>query len=432
MRRVVSMILVLVMLLAAMPATAMAATEDLGDLTWISADGTEYSLTVFTDDEVNKYNENGQRLNLFGLKQPSGEIFYPADIAKVDICNGTNYIVIYLYEMYEKTQMFLPIMFDMKTGSAAGFWEVQYIEEDGVFIIQNLDDFYNYYLTDVNLNVYAEGLMGMERISNGKYLAKYNGIYEIGKGYLTTKPVTEYIADGIYVTEDQELILEDGTVVLDFEGKELTYEYSDDKASWIVTVDGEEQFLDDLLAQSDFGDHDFNWGSPFKDVAIASYYFLPVLWAVGDNITAGTSDTTFSPNQTCTRAQILTFLWKAAGRPEPTIDNPFADVSETNYYYKPALWAYEYDMVNGTLFDAKAPCTRGDSVTYIWKALGKLVASEDSGFVDIEAGSECERAAAWAKEAGVTSGTSNTTFSPKKSVPERRSSHSYLRLLNSN
>jgi len=74
----------------------------------------------------------------------------------------------------------------------------------------------------------------------------------------------------------------------------------------------------------------------------------------------------------------------------------------------------------------------GDSVTYIWKALGKTVASEDSGFVDIEAGSECERAAAWAKEAGVTSGTSNTTFSPKKSVPERRSSHSYLRLLNSN
>ena len=148
----------------------------------------------------------------------------------------------------------------------------------------------------------------------------------------------------------------------------------------------------------------------FADVAETAYYAEPVKWAVTNNITAGTSATTFSPNRTCTRAQILTFLWKTVGCPEPAIGNPFGDITSANYYYKPALWAYENGMVSGNLFAATTPCTRGDSMTYIWKAAGKPVAGNENKFVDVVNGTECADAVAWALEKGITAGTSATTF----------------------
>lgn len=148
----------------------------------------------------------------------------------------------------------------------------------------------------------------------------------------------------------------------------------------------------------------------FKDVAPSAYYFTPVKWAVENNITSGTSATTFSPNQTCTNAHILTFLWRAKGSPEPAINNPFVDVKTTDYYYKAALWAYDNGLISGNQFGGSAPCTRGTTVTYLWKLAGSPDVGESS-FADA---GQYSSAVAWAVKQGITSGTSATTFSPDK------------------
>lgn len=149
----------------------------------------------------------------------------------------------------------------------------------------------------------------------------------------------------------------------------------------------------------------------FTDVADNAYYAAPVAWAVEKGITTGTTATTFSPNNTCTTAQILTFLWRAKGQIEPTIANPFTDVAESAYYYKAALWAYENGMVSGTAFGGGTPCTRSATVTYLWKLAGSPEAAP-SAFTDVAGGAEYAPAVAWAVEKGVTGGTTATTFSP--------------------
>ena len=133
-------------------------------------------------------------------------------------------------------------------------------------------------------------------------------------------------------------------------------------------------------------------------------------WAVEREITSGTSATTFSPNQDCTNAQILTFLWRACGKPAPTINNPFTNAIP-DAYLQAAVWAYEQGMVSGSTFNANQPCTRAMAVTYIWQASGSP-AADGSGFADVPAGAGYAQAVAWAVENGVTSGTSNTAFSP--------------------
>lgn len=110
--------------------------------------------------------------------------------------------------------------------------------------------------------------------------------------------------------------------------------------------------------------------SGFTDVKESDYFATPVVWAVNKKITAGTSDTTFSPNQNCTVAQILTFLWRANGSYKSRKDNPFSDVKSTDYYYNAALWAYEKGIVTGSTFGGNRPCTRAMAVTYMWKAAG--------------------------------------------------------------
>lgn len=150
----------------------------------------------------------------------------------------------------------------------------------------------------------------------------------------------------------------------------------------------------------------------FVDVMSGDYFADSVLWAVEKNITSGTSKTTFSPNSTCTNAQILAFLYRANGSPEPTISNPFADIKTTDYFYKAALWAAEKGMVSGSTFGASTPCTRAATVEYIWKAAGSPAASYDGKFDDVPASADYAQAVAWALENGVTSGTSKTTFGP--------------------
>lgn len=108
----------------------------------------------------------------------------------------------------------------------------------------------------------------------------------------------------------------------------------------------------------------------FTDVKAGAYYANAVKWAVDRKITSGTSATTFSPDKTCTVAEILTFLWNANGRPEPTGRNPFSDISSGSYYYKAAVWAADKGLVSGSRLNPGAPCTRAMVVEYLWKLAG--------------------------------------------------------------
>ena len=150
----------------------------------------------------------------------------------------------------------------------------------------------------------------------------------------------------------------------------------------------------------------------FTDVKADAYYAGPVKWAVDNGVTAGTTATTFSPSATCTNAQVLTFMWRAAGSPEPAIASPFANLSGSEYYAKAAVWAYEKGMVTGTSFDSGKACTRAMTMEYFWKQAGSPETAVSDKFADVSAGSSYAQAVAWAVENGVTAGTSETTFSP--------------------
>ena len=158
--------------------------------------------------------------------------------------------------------------------------------------------------------------------------------------------------------------------------------------------------------------------NPFTDVFPSDYYYDAVLWAVNatPQITAGTTATMFSPNATCTRAQVVTFLWRASGEPEPaSTNNPFADVKSDQYYYKAVLWAVENGITAGTTattFSPNAGCTRAQVVTFLWRAKGKPAPlATNNPFTDVKQDYYYD-AVLWAVENGITAGTSPSTFSP--------------------
>lgn len=154
----------------------------------------------------------------------------------------------------------------------------------------------------------------------------------------------------------------------------------------------------------------------FNDVKPGDYFHDAVNWAVEKGITTGTSATTFSPNASCTRAQIVTFLWRASGSPEPkTASNPFTDVAANAYYCKAVLWAVENGITTGTsatTFSPGAPCTRAQGVTFLWRANGSKAASAAASFTDVASDAFYAPAVAWAAEQNVTGGVGNGLFSP--------------------
>ena len=155
---------------------------------------------------------------------------------------------------------------------------------------------------------------------------------------------------------------------------------------------------------------------PFTDVAEGAYYADAVAWAIQNKVTSGVSATTFAPNASCTRGQMVTFLWKAAGSPEPkSLTTAFTDVKSGAYYEKAVAWAVENKVTTGTsatTFSPDATVTRGQSVTVLWKANNSPAAEGTSAFTDVAAGVYYAPAVAWAVEKGVTSGMSATTFAP--------------------
>ena len=155
----------------------------------------------------------------------------------------------------------------------------------------------------------------------------------------------------------------------------------------------------------------------FADVPTDAYYYEAVKWAAKKGITGGIGNGLFGPNQPCTRAQIVTFLWRAAGSPEPKTMSSFADVSMDAYYAKAVAWAVENGITTGTgdgKFSPDATCTRAQSVTFLFRAIGKLVDSK-AEFSDVLTDSYYANAVAWAVENGVTNGIGDGLFGPDNS-----------------
>ena len=155
--------------------------------------------------------------------------------------------------------------------------------------------------------------------------------------------------------------------------------------------------------------------NPFYDVNKDAYYYDAVLWAVDEGITSGVTDTLFAPDTSCTRAQMVTFLWRANGSPKADGTNPFTDVSADAYYYDAVLWAAEKGITSGTTaaaFSPDAVLTRGQTVTFLWRANGSPVADCAMSFTDVDASAYYAEAVRWAVSEGITAGTTNTTFSP--------------------
>lgn len=151
----------------------------------------------------------------------------------------------------------------------------------------------------------------------------------------------------------------------------------------------------------------------FSDVAADAYYAAPVAWAVKNEITSGTGNNKFSPKDTCNQAQILFFLWRAQGAPEPSIAKDIPGIDASAYYYKAVLWAVEKQIIEATGFSPKTPCTRAMAITYMWKFAG----CPDDGntiFSDVPAKTELATAVAWAVDKNITSGTGKNQFSPEK------------------
>ena len=159
--------------------------------------------------------------------------------------------------------------------------------------------------------------------------------------------------------------------------------------------------------------------NPFMDVSSRDYYYDAVLWAVGSGITSGRTATLFAPAAACTRAETLTFLWRAAGSPMPrSSSNPFTDVKPSDYYYNAVLWAVEQGITTGataTTFNPSATVSRAEVATFLFRAEGSAKTTLSTVFTDVSADKYYADAVAWAAANNITSGVSATRFVPDAS-----------------
>ena len=158
---------------------------------------------------------------------------------------------------------------------------------------------------------------------------------------------------------------------------------------------------------------DAKFANPFVDVPEDEFYVDPVLWALQEGLTTGTTENTFSPYKNATRGEVVTFLWRAMGEPKAEIANPFNDVTEGDFYYEAVLWAYEQGITTGVEEDRFAPqdeCTRAQTVTFLWRTMGKPEAQSEATFADVTPDSYYATAVAWAVENGITFGMGGGYF----------------------
>lgn len=275
--------------------------------------------------------------------------------------------------------------------------------------------------TSYTVKLYAENPVGRGNVLTADVTTRSGGSSSSGTTYAVTTPSNT--ANGtvtvspknaskgssvtITVKPDSGYAL-DQLKVKDRSGKQIT-----------LTDKGNGQFTFTMPAskvtvEASFAKTEQPGKTGFTDVSASAYYADAVAWAVSQGITTGTSATTFSPDASCTRGQIVTFLWRAAGSPSPKGTSSFADVPAESYYAQAVAWAVENGITNGTgegTFSPDTPCDRSQSVTFLFRALGGKTAG-DAAFSDVPAGSYYASAVAWAAEQGITTGTSSTTFSP--------------------
>ena len=229
---------------------------------------------------------------------------------------------------------------------------------------------------------------------------------EVGKdpdGSVSLSKTSAAKGDKVTITVKPEQHYEvDEVIVRDSKGKQLA-----------VKDNGDGTYTFEMPADKVTVEPTFTWVNPFADVANSAYYVDAVEWMLKREVTQGTTETTFSPNLNCTRAQIVTFLWRAAGSPEPKGTVGFADVSAGSYYAKAVAWAIENGITGGTgngLFSPNATCTRAQSAAFLYRAAGSPAVSGSAGFSDVAADAYYAQAVAWAKEHGITGGIGGGLF----------------------
>lgn len=183
----------------------------------------------------------------------------------------------------------------------------------------------------------------------------------------------------------------------------------DDEAAAKIMAQGKDEDIEPITVEN-----------PFADVSADSYYYDPVRWALQKGITTGMSENSFGPELTCTRGQVVTFLWRANGCPEPaSTENPFTDVKQSDYFYKPVLWALEQGITTGTTATTFAPgatCTSAHVLTFLWRASGEPFAVGNSELADTYSGQWYSDALLWADVTGLLDGP-DTPFAPSNNSP---------------
>ena len=240
-------------------------------------------------------------------------------------------------------------------------------------------------------------MITVENTKNGEVVSSHKTADKGDTVTLTVTPDKDYAIRRIIVTDssDQKLTLteKDGKYTFTMPASNVTV-----KTTFIMDKSKDEE------------------PNPFADVSANSYYYNAVQWAVKNGTTGGTSATTFSPDAPCTRAQAVTFLWRAAGSPAPSsTEMPFADVPADAYYYNAVLWAVENGITGGTsatTFSPDAPCSRGQIVAFLWRSKQSPKVAAENPFMDVNAADYYHDAVLWAAENGITGGTGANTFSP--------------------
>ena len=234
----------------------------------------------------------------------------------------------------------------------------------------------------------------MEKARNGIVQANYTYAFSGSTVTITVTPDKGYVLDKLTVT--------------DIFGREVDVAVKDGKYTFkmpAAKVTVKATFKEEVAFQN-----------PFEDVFATDYYYDAVLWAVKEGITNGTSATTFSPKAPCTRAQMVTFLWCAAGSPEPTATTcSFTDVDMDSYYGKAVLWAVENGITKGTsdtTFSPDMECSRAQMAAFLCRMAGGKAESDTIAFTDVKADAYYADSVQWAVENGITEGTGEGKYSP--------------------
>ena len=230
---------------------------------------------------------------------------------------------------------------------------------------------------------------------------------DVKHGTVTVSPKSASKGDSVTITAAPDKGYELDTLkVLDKNGDKVKLTEKNGKYTFTMPA-GKVTIKADFIAQT--------VDSVFADVSADAYYYEAVKWAADKGITGGIGDSLFAPNQSCTRAQIVTFLWRAAGSPEPKALSSFADVPADAYYAKAVAWAIENGITEGTSDTTFAPgtiCTRAQGVALLYRAAGSPAVSGSAAFTDVPADAYYADAAAWAEQKGITGGIGNGLFGP--------------------